>query len=1424
MNLLSLFLASLGGFAFVQFLAIPAAERRLRIDSSLGRVRHAAGLAVLGAARGILGVVCLTTLAVIALISVAKGLGGGNIAEVGATIDWVREWRDRLTWLGPYWGSTAVGCLILMVVLHAHRSGKRRMEGVYRRVFEDEYNRLRRLKESGQWEALPPTPEMEGLRTQAASAREVLARMRRQANPLHPDAARVCAGLEVRIAELEARYDALDIRRRMDVTILSDDAVLPPATTFFGQVQTFFMSRGLLASLGGSSRMLHVLALILLVPSLVGVYTGPFKARLDERIASLSDLQVRLSVDQSRKDWEQAKEGLRDDPIEELSEEDEKAVRDLAVQFEQRVINANAWSSPVPTASSAASRPSTATATRPIRDVSYEFHSNVARDRILRRAAERAPGRIERMSSMSDAPGFTEPERAATTVFEKAALSDGPTTQAGRRVYGEAREAARRSGAFRAKIKTAMTSFKTPASPHELGRVLLGEVLSEASMGVTGEDSLRPLVDQFYNEPRLRPVVDRMQGAWSDQFLHDISAGKSVDDALADVGVVKPKRPVVLPDDLIIIKERIRVVEETLPRETDLSAKARQHPPSAESPPDPEVDLAKASETLNRHGRGVSGDRYRVDPYDASESLAQYDDYFTAQADLSTPREQWVHRQTNPTGSHDSGTPDDPDRPRSRNSTPTDEMVVTNEVPPDELHHALNGASEDSPGGSGGGGGGGRSGGANGSGRGGSGTGSVASGGPRPSGGSGGGGVARGGTPSRSIRVAQSGLSGRFVNARSFGALRGFSRVGGVLIGRAPTSGAADRFDLVDIRWEAESATSGRLVLVAPEGKTYRSGLVRRSVAYSALLYAADGRPLAVTMVTAKPLPELKILLHPTLVDSPMGARVIDLDRFVDMYTGDDILRRMAEVSVTTQGDLYRFAWACRVLASRVVSDEKFNQIFTKIPPGYRDSLMKEAERIRKDPKILRSVELALKDLASLSNPDRCPLTAKPEFFDKSLVDDLLAPLTDESGVAEGQGRGSQARTLTERIRRAQGLGTPPRDELPPNLAGIVAPEPKSEAEKLADALGRRQRSRFSPIADRPDPVDRDGLSGQPMVPSLPLPGFLQNDSAGVESRRNAAEELGRSLLFPPEFVIWSGVREKDYPTKLEDLLVPESGKLDPPLDFMLQVAFITPPSFGPRNEAGSSGDRERAYTDPKPWEFPSLKSHVQERVLAEIAKEPRSREILLDCSEFARIQRLFRVAFAGQLGSGFPIERLVALEEKLAPDKPMAPVRTPRWNSRAGQAEMGVLAAFEEIEKELAEDAKAEAKTSDSYQRLRGRVESRVTLLKEFEKKFNEHIKAAARDGEPNEARDRLWSDWKQWRVEWLSRYKKLETFDPGSPENAPDGPVASPVRRELIARSARVDLYLTTNAELRNSLNILRDDRLLIENRGDQLPLLDP
>jgi hypothetical protein len=107
------------------------------------------------------------------------------------------------------------------------------------------------------------------------------------------------------------------------------------------------------------------------------------------------------------------------------------------------------------------------------------------------------------------------------------------------------------------------------------------------------------------------------------------------------------------------------------------------------------------------------------------------------------------------------------------------------------------------------------------------------------------------------------------------------------------------------------------------------------------------------------------------------------------------------------------------------------------------------------------------------------------------------------------------------------------------------------------------------------------------------------------------------------------------------------------PLEFVLQVAFTTPPAFLP------SGIPVNTYVDKDPWIVPESGKKLESLFQLSLARDPRAAAVMAHMRDFAVLQRLFRIGLAGKLGREFPFEKFVVLTRACATDDY---VRTYRW------------------------------------------------------------------------------------------------------------------------------------------------------------------
>jgi hypothetical protein len=138
-------------------------------------------------------------------------------------------------------------------------------------------------------------------------------------------------------------------------------------------------------------------------------------------------------------------------------------------------------------------------------------------------------------------------------------------------------------------------------------------------------------------------------------------------------------------------------------------------------------------------------------------------------------------------------------------------------------------------------------------------------------------------------------------------------------------------------------------------------------------------------------------------------------------------------------------------------------------------------------------------------------------------------------------------------------------------------------------------------------------------------------------------------------YMVDSGVRERPY--QVDPQLRFVSGRTDGrdelwPLEFMIQA--VPTGTDGQQTELAMGKGHD-------PWQFPEIAGDLQRLVAARVARNPDAAEIFHNIRDFVALQRFFRTALDGNLGTGFPVGDLVKLSVQT---KPYVQVRrNERWN-----------------------------------------------------------------------------------------------------------------------------------------------------------------
>jgi len=391
-----------------------------------------------------------------------------------------------------------------------------------------------------------------------------------------------------------------------------------------------------------------------------------------------------------------------------------------------------------------------------------------------------------------------------------------------------------------------------------------------------------------------------------------------------------------------------------------------------------------------------------------------------------------------------------------------------------------------------------------------------------------------------------------FNNAFSFSSLSANPWIGGVLIGRSPEKNST----APDIRYVQWKDTAGfvNITLIDAAGKKYQLGRFPKAVIALAIAYAADARPVAATMIncTDGALP-LRVLVHPALVNTPLGCNIISMDRFVDTYAYN-------EPSGQVQYALQQFRY------QKLIYDAcAYYLIFKRHLYEGTENFLVEGPYKQLSGFVISNFTLLKQKLLNgkvFNDPLLSPMRVKKNYYHQYLVDLIVTHLA-------------------------------------------------------ASTTGEE---------------------------------FFNKIDAGFPGNMSA----GDILITQSE--IRSGVRENPYvldPDLRSLMLTADDNPLNT-LTFIEQVAY---------NKSRFCKKDFHPEVDDSPWEFPYIKSNnMIQRAIDQNVQTGVNKEIMDNALAFTVAQRLFRNAFSGGLGLGFPLSRVGALMEVCVGQ--VGYVKTPEWST----------------------------------------------------------------------------------------------------------------------------------------------------------------
>lgn len=205
----------------------------------------------------------------------------------------------------------------------------------------------------------------------------------------------------------------------------------------------------------------------------------------------------------------------------------------------------------------------------------------------------------------------------------------------------------------------------------------------------------------------------------------------------------------------------------------------------------------------------------------------------------------------------------------------------------------------------------------------------------------------------------------------NFNATVAAKQTGGVVIGRPGPDG--QKAEVRDFTWTS-TANSVMITLTGTNGQQKTIGPFEKSIVHQALAYVADGRVAAVTML-GTPFDVERVTIHPALTGTVLGCNVIASDTWIFDSVEDTQAFKSAEKQWYAANDLYKVAWATRLLA--LINDKEA-----------ADELTRERELARE------GAAAALRSATPFS-PRVSHITEQTNYYEPQLVKGAVACATE---------------------------------------------------------------------------------------------------------------------------------------------------------------------------------------------------------------------------------------------------------------------------------------------------------------------------------------------------------------------------------------------------------------------------------------------